>query len=151
MIFPTERVVRGNMQKPRKATFTGRYHGDQPIYSEKVPIYGKPVPVLDEAGEPVYKVYNNGSKKLRTKPNITGYRDREYVIEDLGNGQTPKNYDFAPTAAELARIQAVEATQPDKLAAFVDKVNRVFDKLGLSDDDVDRLAAVAEDEEQGNA
>lgn len=138
-IFPTEKVVRGNTTKPREAEFAGRYHGDHPVYVEKEPIL-KHVPLLDEMGEPVRKYWNNGRSRIETVPEVQGYEEREYIIVDLGNGMTKKNYHFHPSEADLVQAKAQEEATPAKMIAFMEKVDRVFEKLGLSAEDVEELA-----------
>lgn len=144
-VFPVEKVVRGNTNKPKNADFTGRYHRDQPIFVEKLPII-EHKPIRDAAGEPVRKHWNNGRSRIETEPVVTRYEEREFVIEDLGNGQTPRNYHFAPTEEELERQAAVAATQPDQVARFIERTNRIFDKLGLSEEDLEELAGNGEAE-----
>lgn len=143
-IFPQAKIVRGNTSKPSDAEFTGRYHRDQPIYVEKVPVF-RLVPLKDETGEVVYKHWNNGRKRVEMVPEVTGYEEREYVIEDLGNGMTPKNYAFQPTAQEVQRKKAADELTPEALLRFKRQVESVFKKLNLSPEDV---AQLARDEEE---
>lgn len=139
-IFPVEKVVRPNLTKPRDATFTGRYHGDQMIYSEQVPIYGPDTPVVDAAGKEVVRTRGGITRTVTHRP-LLGHETREYVIEDLGNGQTPKNYDFAPDPNEIARAQAAEAASPEKMVDFMAKMQAFMQKMGLDEDDLNQLVA----------
>jgi hypothetical protein len=148
-IFPAPKIVRGNTTKPRDAEFTGRYHRDQPIYAEAEPVFEQRV-VKDDAGEIIYELNRDGTRKRpKVKAVVKGHRTREFILEDLGNGVVSKNYAFKPDPAEVERQRAQEATAPEALAAFVDKVNRVFEKMGLSEEDIEALASDEDEEENG--
>lgn len=145
-IFPVAKIIRGNMTKPRNAQFTGRYHGDQMIYSERRPIRGDEVPLLDKAGKEVQRTRNGLTRTVTHRP-IVDYEIREFVIEDLGNGQTPKNYAFAPDPNEVNKARLAEAATPEKMVAFMAKMDRLMKKMGLDEQDIDALMASDEADE----
>lgn len=149
-LFPVQKIIRGNTSKPKDAEFTGRYHGNQQIYAEKVAIIEQQV-VKDAAGEVVYKHWNNGRKRPEMEPVVVGYETREFVIDDLGNGMTPKNYAFAPDPAEIAREQAREKASPERMVAFMERLEKGLNKLGVNLDEVLEHGEDAEPVETGGA
>lgn len=115
-MFAQQKIIRGNTDLPDGARRTGRYtHNDKEIFVEDEPIYEERQRV-DAAGDPIYRLNRAGEKisKLMERE-ITGFREREFVLDDLGNGVVTKNYDFAPEPGEMERIAARERLDPTDL------------------------------------
>lgn len=133
--------IRPNLTKPRDAEFTGRYHGADPIYHEKRPVFSM-VTKRDDAGEIIYKLNRDGSRRcpLRVQE-VERYEEREFVIVDLGNGMTTRNYDFRPDPEESARATAAEAAQPEKVLFELEVMRRALAKAGIDSEDLAKEAA----------
>lgn len=141
------KIVRGNLAPPEGAQLTGELHFGQPVYYEMVPTFER-VLVRDPDGKPVWMM--RGDVKIKPEYELvqTGEERRDFVIEDLGNGMTFRNYDFRPDADEQRRAEERAANTPEALRRELDAMKRAFAALGVRPED---LAAIATQEQESDA
>ena len=143
MAFAAEKVVRGNMDLPPGARFTGEFHGNLPVMEEDVPIYEEQQ-VKDAAGELVYRLNRQGHRiGVVTERVIVGHETRKFVNDDLGNGIVVKNYYYQPDPETEARQAAAAELAPERvaerLAAMEARQTALLEKMGLTERDAAAL------------
>jgi hypothetical protein len=152
--------VKGDMSQPEGSVMIGMHqsarHGAIPIYEEEVPVMedrqrldaaGNPMFMLNKFGQATSPVMERVQRVEAGKPVTAKLR---FVLDDLGNGVVTKNYHFAPSEEELARVKAVAATSPEAVSARLTRLEAALEKAGLTVEDAEALARLQEEEKDGD-
>lgn len=136
----TTMIVKGDKSPPADAVVVGQWtlpNGTvEPIY-EEAEILRENREVTDSSGAVIYELNADGTKKRPLRMNVEiGVRKKQFILVDLGNGQTIKNYNYPGDEAEQARIAAQQANAPDAMAGRLARLEAFLERLGITDDEV---------------
>lgn len=130
-------IVRGNVTPPPGARYTGELHlGFQPVYAQKKRDWVR-VPARDVDGNLLYHLNGDGTRRAPKWELVEGEEyEVEFVIDDLGNGITTKNFYFRADPAHEAKT-AKENRRKEQFEKLLDAI----DTSGI---DVHDLVAVVQ-------
>lgn len=121
----TEKAVRGNMTPPRGSQPVGSYFDGRTIWRLARKTFKRAVK-RDEDGNIFYHLNADGTRRAPQYENVPGEpRVFDFVIDDMGNGMTYINENFAPAAGELEKkqLEAARASNMDRLSLALESAN----------------------------
>jgi hypothetical protein len=133
--------VRGNTDQPAGARFTGKHATNgRPIYAETARDYATR-PAKDAAGAVLYHLNADGTRRApKMEQYVKREYDREFIMDDLGNGVVVKNYAFQPAADEVARIEAAAEAAPEAVLNRLATLEAALAKMGIGEQHLKALA-----------
>lgn len=111
-------AINHDMTAPEGAVPTGEMFNGRQVYRMEVEVVGKLVQRRDPiSGEPMWHLKDGQKTRPMTEREPSRYEEREFVLEPVGNGNTQINYDFRPSAQEMASRAARAAFSPEAVHA----------------------------------
>jgi hypothetical protein len=118
---PNLRIVKSDTDTtPDGCEFRGEYINwggvTKKVFHEKIEVR-ETREITDNQGNPVWKRGPGGVVLDVTMKvtSTTGFKEREFIIDDLGNGMTEKIYKFRPDPLEIERKE-----KADRRSKFID-------------------------------
>ena len=106
-IGPVYKAIRGNMKPDPSWKHTGEIFQGEMVYIEKY-MESVKIPRVDREGNEVWIKHPVTGEPIRQVMDMELVpREREFILHDLGNGQTVKNYFFRPDPDEEYRKAAL--------------------------------------------